>query len=263
MNYFLTLVYAFILFRFLSSREKVWRNDLTRILQRLRENSQQDRSKKTPEKLGQTHPSRENVLKWKRKEISVHSSISASCIAKVLYGFESPVCYLGWLSNLIVDCHFSETHETRNTSADIVGIPGDHVDFDDSSYDYEVVVGVPSAELRRIFASLRNSGPGGGNNIELKHTIICQILYCRVGTLVCSSFWTYLQNWTTRKSLYYYWFCVHWTRPGSLNPIPHARGKEPVPTALAPHLRHMFDRKFFFEFVFQKIHSKLISENFH
>ncbi|KAI8571354.1 hypothetical protein RHMOL_Rhmol01G0113500 [Rhododendron molle] len=56
--------------------------------------------------------------------------------------------------------HWNETHETRNTSADIVGIPGDHVDFDDSSYEYEVVVGVPSAELRRIFASLRNSGPG-------------------------------------------------------------------------------------------------------
>ncbi|XP_058217665.1 proliferating cell nuclear antigen-like [Rhododendron vialii] len=80
----------------------------------------------------------------------------------------------------IIDFTFEdvETHETRNTSADIVNIPRDHVEFDDSSYEYEVVVGVPSAEFRRIFASLRNSGPGGGSdNIELKYTtIICQIL---------------------------------------------------------------------------------------
>ncbi|KAG5564948.1 hypothetical protein RHGRI_000975 [Rhododendron griersonianum] len=62
----------------------------------------------------------------------------------------------------VIDFTFEdvETHETRSTSADIVGIPGDHVDFDDSSYEYEVVVGVPSAEFRRIFASLKNSGPG-------------------------------------------------------------------------------------------------------
>ncbi|KAH7849589.1 hypothetical protein Vadar_020060 [Vaccinium darrowii] len=53
-----------------------------------------------------------------------------------------------------------ETHESRNMAADIVAIPQYHVPFDDSIYRYEVVVGVPSEELRRIFVTLRNVGPG-------------------------------------------------------------------------------------------------------
>ncbi|KAF7154243.1 hypothetical protein RHSIM_Rhsim01G0113500 [Rhododendron simsii] len=62
----------------------------------------------------------------------------------------------------VIDFTFEdvETHKTRNMSTDIIGIPRDHIEFDDSSYEYEVVVGVPSTEFRRIFASLRNSGPG-------------------------------------------------------------------------------------------------------